>query len=185
LPLRGQTPRKSCAFASCASHGLWRDILVPTERLEVPCRRGLHHATYQRLVDEYNRALEELKALPNRALWPHLRKAYEHQFLNRIVLYSTSARIADAGTAGQALVPGKRCRALPGCLHKIRPALDSDGLPALRARWRSGALILRPRGAAPRTAPTEDMNLCRIYLPNRCVWNQVGSILGKCLDYLP
>ena len=26
--------------------------------------------------------------------------------------------------------------------------------------------------------------LCRTYLPNRCVWNQGGSILGKCLDYL-
>jgi hypothetical protein len=45
----------------------------------------LHHATYQRLVNEYNRVLEELNALSNRALWPHLRKAYEHQFLNRIV----------------------------------------------------------------------------------------------------
>ena len=29
--------------------------------------------------------LEEFNALPNRALWPHLRTAYEHQFLHRIV----------------------------------------------------------------------------------------------------
>jgi len=70
---------------SAASIGLWRDLLVPTERLEVPCPRGLHHATYQRLVNEYNRVLAELTALPNRKLWPHLRTAYEHQFLNRIV----------------------------------------------------------------------------------------------------
>jgi hypothetical protein len=70
---------------SAASISQWRDLLVPTEPLEVPCPRGLHHATYQRLVNEYNRLLEELNALPSRKLWPHLRKAYEHQFLNRIV----------------------------------------------------------------------------------------------------
>ena len=70
---------------SAASIGLWRDLLVPTERLGVPCPRGLHHATYQRLVNEYNRVLAALTALPNRKLWPHLRTAYEHQFLNRIV----------------------------------------------------------------------------------------------------
>jgi hypothetical protein len=70
---------------SAASISQWRDLLVPTERLEVICPRGLHHATYQRLVNEYNRVLEKLNALPSRALWPHLRKAYEHQFLNRIV----------------------------------------------------------------------------------------------------
>ena len=83
LDVEGQ--RRHRRRRSAAYIGLWRDLLVPTERLEVPCPRGLHHATYQRLVNEYNRVLEELNALPNRALWPHLRKAYEHQFLNRIV----------------------------------------------------------------------------------------------------
>jgi hypothetical protein len=73
--------RRRCA----ASISQWRDLLVPTEPLEVARPRGLHHATYQRLVNEYNRLLEELNALPSRKLWPHLRKAYEHQFLNRIV----------------------------------------------------------------------------------------------------
>ena len=63
----------------------WRDVLVPTEPLEVPRPRGLHRATYQRLVNEYNRLLEQLDALPTRNLWPSMRKAYEHQFLNRIV----------------------------------------------------------------------------------------------------
>jgi hypothetical protein len=63
----------------------WRDLLVPTESLEVPRPRGLRHATYQRLVNEYNRLLEEIAALPRRQLWPRMRKAYEHQFLNRIV----------------------------------------------------------------------------------------------------
>src|SRR5712691_6044204 len=62
-----------------------RDLFVPTETLEVPRPRGLRHATYQRLVKEYNRLLEELAALPKRQLWPRMRKAYEHQFLNRIV----------------------------------------------------------------------------------------------------
>ncbi len=59
--------------------------MVPTEPLEVPRPKGLHHATYQRLANEYNRLLEKLDALPSRKLWPHMRKAYEHQFLNRIV----------------------------------------------------------------------------------------------------
>ncbi len=77
--------RRHRSRRSAASIGLWRDLLVPTERLEVPCPRGLHHATYQRLVNEYNRVLAALTALPNRKLWPHLRTAYEHQFLNRIV----------------------------------------------------------------------------------------------------
>ena len=63
----------------------WRHLLVPTERLEVSCPRGLHRATYKRLVNEYNRVLDELAALPRRRLWPRMRKAYEHQFLNRIV----------------------------------------------------------------------------------------------------
>ena len=49
------------------------------------CPRGLHRATYQRLANEYNRLLKELAALPRRKLWPRIRKAYEHQFLNRIV----------------------------------------------------------------------------------------------------
>jgi hypothetical protein len=63
----------------------WRDLLVPTETLVVPCPRGLHRATYARLVNEYNRLLAKLDALPARTLWPSMRKAYEHQFLNRIL----------------------------------------------------------------------------------------------------
>ena len=58
---------------------------MPTEPLEVPRPKGLHHGTYQRLANEYNRLLEKLDALPSRKLWPHMRKAYEHQFLNRIL----------------------------------------------------------------------------------------------------
>jgi hypothetical protein len=41
--------------------------------------------TYRRLVNEYNRVLDKLMALPRRRLWPGMRRAYEHQFLNRIV----------------------------------------------------------------------------------------------------
>lgn len=63
----------------------WRDLLVPTETLEVPPPRGLRHATYQRLVNEYDRLVDEVAALPRRQLLPRMRKAYEHQFLNRIV----------------------------------------------------------------------------------------------------
>lgn len=63
----------------------WRHILVPSDTLEVPCPPGLHRSTYGRLVNEYNRLLSQLEALPGRKLYPSLRKAYEHQFLNRIV----------------------------------------------------------------------------------------------------
>src|SRR5258705_13737333 len=83
LDVEGQ--RRQHRRRNAASIDLWRDLLVPTEPLEVPCPRGLHHATYRRLVNEYNRVLAEPTALPNRTLWPHLRTAYEHQFLNRIV----------------------------------------------------------------------------------------------------
>ena len=75
LDVEGQ--RRQRRGRSAASIGLWRDLLVATERLEVPCPRGLHHATYQRPVNEDNRLLEELNALPRRNFWPHLRKAYE------------------------------------------------------------------------------------------------------------
>ncbi len=91
LDVEGQRPQRR--RRSAASIGLWRDLLVPTERLEVPCPRGLHHATYQRLVNEYNRVLAALTALPNRKLWPHLRTAYEHQFLNRIVRIRRGLRL--------------------------------------------------------------------------------------------
>ena len=77
---RGQTRRRRLAPIS-----EWRHLLVPTKRLEVSCPHGLHRATYKRLVNEYNRVLDELAALPRRRLWPRMRKAYEHQFLNRIV----------------------------------------------------------------------------------------------------
>jgi hypothetical protein len=63
----------------------WHDLLIPTESIEVPCPPGMHRATYQRLANEYNRLLKELAVLPRRTLWPRIRKAYEHQFLNRIV----------------------------------------------------------------------------------------------------
>ena len=80
LTRRGRSRRRGVIRTSD-----WRNLLIPTEPIEVPCPRGLHPATYQRLANEYNRLLEELAALPKRKLWPHMRKAYEHQFLNRIV----------------------------------------------------------------------------------------------------
>jgi hypothetical protein len=58
---------------------------VPSETLEVPCPPGLHRGTYGRLVNEYNRLLAQIDALPNRRLPPRLQTAYEHQFLNRII----------------------------------------------------------------------------------------------------
>ena len=46
---------------------------------------SLRESTYRHLVNEYNRVLGKLLALQRRQLWPHMRRAYEHQFLNRIV----------------------------------------------------------------------------------------------------
>lgn len=51
----------------------------------MPCPPGLHCATYGRLVREYHRLLQKLEDLPNRRLWPHIRKAYQRQFENRII----------------------------------------------------------------------------------------------------
>ena len=64
---------------------LWRERLVPTEVIQVSRPQGLRHTTYRRLVNEYNRGLDNLAVLPRRRLWPSMRRAYEHQFLNRIV----------------------------------------------------------------------------------------------------
>src|SRR5215467_16010133 len=58
---------------------------MPTEPLQVSRPGGLRHRAYEQLVDEYNRLLAAIADLPTRSLWPHMQKAYEHQFLNRIV----------------------------------------------------------------------------------------------------
>jgi hypothetical protein len=63
----------------------WRERLVPTEVIQVSRPLGLRHSTYRHLVNEYNRVLDNLAALPRRRLWSGMRRAYEHQFLNRIV----------------------------------------------------------------------------------------------------
>lgn len=63
----------------------WRGRLVPTEVIRVSRPPGLRPTTYRRLVNEYNRVLDKLLALPGRRLGPGMRRAYEHQFLNRIV----------------------------------------------------------------------------------------------------
>jgi hypothetical protein len=60
-------------------------VFLPTGPLPVPCPLGLHCATYRRLVRENNRLLARLAEVPRRRLWPHLRKAYQRQFENRII----------------------------------------------------------------------------------------------------
>ena len=60
-------------------------VFLPTVAVAVPRPPGLHRATYRRLVREYNRLLTKLAELPRRRLWPHLRKAYQRQFENRIL----------------------------------------------------------------------------------------------------
>jgi hypothetical protein len=41
----------------------WRDLLVPTEPLQVSRPRGLRQRTYEQLVDEYNRLLAAIADL--------------------------------------------------------------------------------------------------------------------------
>jgi excisionase family DNA binding protein len=60
-------------------------VFLPTGSVAVPRPPGLHRATYRRLIREYNRLLTKLADLPRRRLWPHLRKAYQRQFENRIL----------------------------------------------------------------------------------------------------
>ncbi len=57
----------------------------PPHALEVPCRPGLHRATYQRLLREYRRLLSKLDELPRRHLGRYLQRAYQRQFENRII----------------------------------------------------------------------------------------------------
>jgi hypothetical protein len=142
LDVEGQRPQRR--RRSAASIGLWRYLLVRTERLEVPCPRGLHHATYQRLVNEYNRVLAELTALPNRKLWPHLRAAYEHQFLNPIVRIRGRLGLPTLEPPARRWYRASDAALFLGVSTKIRPALDGDRLRALRARWPPGSPIRRP-----------------------------------------
>jgi hypothetical protein len=61
------------------------NALIHTELLHVPCRAGLHGATYRRLLREHTRLLEKLEGLPHRRLLPRIRLAYQRQFENRII----------------------------------------------------------------------------------------------------
>ena len=150
---RGQTRRRRLAPIS-----EWRHLLVPTKRLEVSCPRGLHRATYKRLVNEYNRVLDELAALPRRRLWPRMRKAYELQYLNRIVRIRRRLGLPTPKPRARGPVPHRGGRTVPGRVHEVRPALDGERLPPLRACRRVGrAPLLHGRGAAPRAAETEDL----------------------------
>src|SRR5260370_42572398 len=62
-----------------------QNALIHTKLLHVPCRAGLHRATYRRLLREYTRLLAKIEALPHRRLLPRIRLAYQRQFENRIV----------------------------------------------------------------------------------------------------
>lgn len=69
-------------------------VFLPTGPVAVPRPPGLHRATYRRLVREYNRLLTKIAELPRRRLWPHLRKAYQRQFENRILRIRRALRLS-------------------------------------------------------------------------------------------
>jgi len=121
----------------------WRDLLVPTESLEVPRPRGLRHATYQRLVNEYNRLLEEIAALPQAATLAAHADGVRVPVLEPHRAHSAPAWVAHSGAAREALVSHGRGCALPGRLHQVRLALDGERLSLLRARRPLGAPVLR------------------------------------------
>jgi hypothetical protein len=50
----------------------------------IPCPTGLHRATYRRLLREHARILAQLARLPQRRLYPHVRKRLQTEFANRL-----------------------------------------------------------------------------------------------------
>ena len=60
----------------------------PRDRLKrgefIPCPTGLHRATYRRLLREHARILAQLARLPQRRLYPRVRKRLETEFANRL-----------------------------------------------------------------------------------------------------
>jgi hypothetical protein len=66
----------------------------------------------------------ESGALPNRALWPHLRKAYEDQFLNRIVRIRRRLGLPTPEPSAKRWYRASDAALFLGVLHKIRPALS-------------------------------------------------------------
>jgi hypothetical protein len=71
-----------------------RSALIPSGPLQVPCPPGLHRATYERLIREYNRLIAKLEELPRRRLWLRMRQAYQHQFENRIIRIRRTLHLA-------------------------------------------------------------------------------------------
>ena len=128
----------------------WRDLLVPAEPLQVSRPRGLRQRTYERLVDEYNRLLAAIADLPTRSLWPHIQKAYEHQFLNRIVRVRRRLGLPAPGPPDRRWYRTGEAALFLVWVDQVRPPLDSERLLAMRACRFWGAPLLRDRGADPR-----------------------------------
>ena len=139
--------------AQCSFHWSVARSLGPdgTPRGPLPSRTaGLLHATYQRPVNEYNRVLDELNALPNRALWLHLRTDYEHQFLNRIV------RIRRRPGLPTPEPPAKRW-------YRVRDAALFLGVSTTSVlRWTATGFLRceRPDNRAHRYSPTRNCSAC-------------------------
>jgi hypothetical protein len=99
-------------------------------------------------------ALAKLDALPGRKLWPHMRKAYEHQFLNASCVFGVGSgcrRLSPPPVVGTA-------SAMPPSSWASPPSLDIDWFPSLRTCRLWGASLLRGRGTHPRAGPTQFMN---------------------------
>jgi len=61
-----------------------RVSLRPLAREFIPCPKGLHRATYRRLLRAHGRIVAQLERLPYRRTWPVVRKRLQTEFQNRL-----------------------------------------------------------------------------------------------------
>ena len=87
----------------------------------IPCPKGLHRATFRRLLREQGRILTRLEQLPSRRTWPVVRKRLRTELHNRLYRirrrlglrvrgprsrqwYRTGAAAAFVGVSGKTLL---------------------------------------------------------------------------------
>src|SRR6266446_5409406 len=63
----------------------YRVSLRPLAREFIPRPKGLHRATYRRLLRAHGRIVAQLEALPYRRTWPVVRKRLAAEFSNRLL----------------------------------------------------------------------------------------------------
>ena len=108
--------------------------LLPGE--SISCPPGLHRATYRRLLREHARILAQLARLPQRRVWPPVRKRLETEFQNRLRRVRRHLGLR---------VPMPRTRTW----YRTGAAAAFIGVsPKTLLRWTAGGLVACERSAA-------------------------------------